>query len=45
MCTLQQPRHVRMLAWLDLDPTCGIDVCKGRETLAEEEDLWLMPMA
>ena len=45
MCTLQQPRHVRMLTWLDLDLTCGIDVSKGRETLVEGEDLWLMPMA
>ena len=45
ICTLHQPRHGRMLTWLDSNPTCGITVSKGKEMLAEEEDLWLVPMA
>ena len=28
-------RHERMRMWLDLDPTCGMAVTKGREALAK----------
>ena len=30
MCTLHQPRHGRMSMWLDLDPTRGVTMRKGR---------------
>ena len=33
-----------MLTWLDLEPT-RIAMSKGKEKLAKEGDLWLMPMA
>ena len=41
---LHQPRHVRVLTWLDPDPTNGLAMRKGREKLAEGEDICLMPM-
>ena len=41
-CILHQSRHVRMLTWLDPNPIRGIAMSKGRETLAEEGDLWLL---
>ena len=43
VCTFHQPRHVRVLAWPDSDLTRGAAVSKGKETLAEGEDLWLVP--
>ena len=43
VCTFHQPRHVRVLAWLDSNLTRGAAVSKGKETLAEGEDLWLVP--
>ena len=30
MCTLHRPTHRRIFMWLDLDPTCGVAVSKGR---------------
>jgi len=38
-CIVHLLRHVRMLTWLDLDPTHGMAVSKGEETLAEVKDL------
>ena len=38
-CAVHQPRHVRVLTWLDLDPTRGMTVSKGERTLVEEKDL------
>lgn len=34
-CTLHQPRHVKMLVWLDLDCTHEAVVSKGKGKLAE----------
>ena len=36
---------MRVLIWLDLDLTYGLAVRKGKETLAEVEDLCLVPTA
>ena len=33
-CTIRQPRHERMLRWLDLELTHGVAMSKGEETLA-----------
>ena len=30
LCTLHQPRHGGIYMWLDLDPTRGVAVSKGR---------------
>ena len=38
-------RHERMRMWLDLDPTCGMAVTKGREALAKRSYSWSMPKA
>ena len=43
-CTLHQPRYVRVLTWVDLDPTRRLAVRKGRDASAKEEDLWLVPI-
>ena len=42
---VHQLRHMRMLTWLDPNPTCGMTVSKGEETLAKVKDLWSMLMA
>ena len=39
LCTLHQPRHVRVLAWLDPDCTRGATMSKGKGMLAEGWDL------
>ena len=35
LCTLHQPRHVRVLAWLDPDRTRGATVSRGKGMLVE----------
>ena len=44
-CTLHQPRHMRVLTWLDPNLTHGATVSKGKGMLAEGEDLWSVPTA
>ena len=45
ICIAHQPRHGRVLMWLNLDLTRGMAVSKGEETLATRYHPWAVPRA